>query len=289
MKIDMHCHTKEGSIDAKINIENYIRKLISKGCDGMLVTDHNSYDGYRQFKKIAQSMNLKDTFTVLKGIEYDTRDAGHIIAILPEHINEKLLEVRGMTVRQLEKLVHGLGGVLGPAHPYGTGYFAFANTRFGKNNMEFIKKFDFIETFNACTKPHANAAADKLADRFGKLKTAGSDAHKENVVGTAFTEFYQNIRNNNDLIEAIRSRNDTIIHGKVIDKMLKDGNILIEKAGIIGYYIYNRVGAAFNKRRINKLMKEIQIKKYLITEQLKNKTFAHIHEFEIGLTQSHWL
>jgi hypothetical protein len=40
------------------------------------------------------------------------------------------------------------------------------------------------------------------------------------------------------------------------------------------------VGAAFNKRRINKLMKEIQIKKYLITEQLKNKTFAHIHEFE---------
>lgn len=88
MKIDMHCHTKEGSIDAKINIENYIRKLISKGCDGMLVTDHNSYDGYRQFKKIAQSMNLKDTFTVLKGIEYDTRDAGHIIAILPEHINE---------------------------------------------------------------------------------------------------------------------------------------------------------------------------------------------------------
>ena len=80
--------------------------------------------------------------------------------------------------------------------------------------------------------------------------------------------------------QAIRSRNDTIIHGRVIDKMLKDGNILIEKAGIIGYYIYNRVGAAFNKRRINKLMKEIQIKKYLITEQLKNKTFAHIHEFE---------
>lgn len=42
MKIDMHCHTKEGSIDAKVSIEQYIKKLISNGFDGMLVTDHNS-------------------------------------------------------------------------------------------------------------------------------------------------------------------------------------------------------------------------------------------------------
>lgn len=269
MKIDMHCHTKEGSIDAKVDIEKYIRKLISHGCDGMLVTDHNSYDGYRKFKKIAQRMNLKDAFTVLKGIEYDTKDAGHIIAILPEHINEKVLEVRGMTVRQLEKLVHGLGGVLGPAHPYGTGYFAFANTKFGKNNMDFIKKFDFIETFNACTKPHANAAADRLADRFGKLKTAGSDAHKESIVGSAFTEFYHNIKNNNDLIDAIKSQKHTVIHGSIIDKVLKDKNILIENAGVIGYYIYNRLGAAFNKHRINRLIDKAYEEHMIIKKRLK--------------------
>ena len=27
MKIDMHCHTKEGSIDGKVPIEEYIRML----------------------------------------------------------------------------------------------------------------------------------------------------------------------------------------------------------------------------------------------------------------------
>ena len=57
MKIDMHCHTKEGSIDAKVKIENYINKLISNGCNGMLVTDHNSYNGYRKFKEIANRID----------------------------------------------------------------------------------------------------------------------------------------------------------------------------------------------------------------------------------------
>lgn len=256
MKIDMHCHTKEGSIDAKVKIENYINKLISNGCNGMLVTDHNSYNGYRKFKEIANRMNLKE-FTVLKGIEYDTKDAGHIIAILPEHINEKILEVRGMKVKQLEKLVHGLGGVLGPAHPYGTGYYAFANTKFGKNNMNFIKKFDFIETFNACTKPHENMLADRLAECFNKLKTGGSDAHKEDVVGMAFTEFSDIIRNNDDLISAIKSNKATKVHGNVIEKKLKKSNVIIEEAGIIGYYIYNRLGAWLNKDKLTILMVEL--------------------------------
>ena len=53
MKLDMHCHTKEGSIDAKVPIQEYITKLVKEGFDGMLVTDHNSYDGYRKFEKIA--------------------------------------------------------------------------------------------------------------------------------------------------------------------------------------------------------------------------------------------
>ena len=51
MKLDMHCHTKEGSIDAKVPIQEYITKLVKEGFDGMLVTDHNSYDGYRKFGK----------------------------------------------------------------------------------------------------------------------------------------------------------------------------------------------------------------------------------------------
>ena len=34
-------------------------------------------------------------FVVLKGIEYDTRDAGHILVIMPEGVKMRLLEMRG--------------------------------------------------------------------------------------------------------------------------------------------------------------------------------------------------
>ena len=104
MKLDMHCHTKEGSIDAKVPIQEYITKLVKEGFDGMLVTDHNSYDGYRKFEKIAKNLHLEKPFTVLKGIEYDTRDGGHVIAVLPDCINDAFMEIRGMTLAQLEKL-----------------------------------------------------------------------------------------------------------------------------------------------------------------------------------------
>lgn len=254
MKIDMHCHTKEGSIDAKVSIEQYIKKLISNGFDGMLVTDHNSYDGYRKFKEIADRLHLDKPFAVLKGIEYDTRDAGHVIAVLPDHISETFLEIRGMTVVQLERLVHAAGGILGPAHPYGTGYFAFANTKFGRRNMEFIHKFDFIETFNACTRPIANLKADLMANRWKKPKIAGSDAHKEHIVGAAYTIFDSNIANNNDLIQAIRSGAETIANGNILQKMCEKNNKVIEKLGVIGYWIYNKLGALLNHRKLKKVI-----------------------------------
>ncbi len=75
MKIDMHCHVREGSIDSKVPIEEFIKKLQSKGIGGMLVTDHDTYNGYRHWKNTVKGRKYKD-FVVLKGIEYDTLDAG---------------------------------------------------------------------------------------------------------------------------------------------------------------------------------------------------------------------
>ena len=51
MKFDMHCHTKEGSLDGKAPIEEMIGILKERGFDGMLISDHDSYNGYRAWKK----------------------------------------------------------------------------------------------------------------------------------------------------------------------------------------------------------------------------------------------
>ena len=70
MKFDMHCHTKEGSMDGKVPIDDFIAELIRKGFNGMLVSDHNSYNGYRTWKRNIKDQKFKD-FVVLKGIEYE--------------------------------------------------------------------------------------------------------------------------------------------------------------------------------------------------------------------------
>ena len=44
-------------------------------------------------------------FVVLKGIEYDTIDAGHILVIMPENVKLLILECRGLPVKMLQDIV----------------------------------------------------------------------------------------------------------------------------------------------------------------------------------------
>ena len=158
MKIDMHCHVKEGSPDSKVSLDEYITILKANGFEGMLITDHDTYKGYRYWKNKMKGKSHED-FVVLKGIEYDTCDAGHIIVIMPEGVKMRLLELKGLPVSVLIDFVHRHGGVLGPAHPCGEKYMSFTNTKRFYKNPEIIKRFDFIEVFNACESMESNEKA----------------------------------------------------------------------------------------------------------------------------------
>ena len=110
MKFDMHCHVKEGSIDSKVSLDEYITILKKHGFGGMLVTDHDTYKGYRHWKYDMKG-KVHNDFVVLKGIEYDTRDAGHILIIMPEGVRMRLLELRGLPVSVLIDFVHRHGEI----------------------------------------------------------------------------------------------------------------------------------------------------------------------------------
>ena len=45
MKIDMHCHVREGSVDSRVSLDEYITTLKEKGFVGMLITDQDTYHG----------------------------------------------------------------------------------------------------------------------------------------------------------------------------------------------------------------------------------------------------
>ncbi len=262
MKFDMHCHTKEGSLDGKITISETIRSLQEKGYHGMLITDHNSYKAYRHYEKQIKGKEFPD-FVVLKGIEYDTIDAGHIIVIMPTGVKLPILELRGLPVSLLIDIVHHFGGVLGPAHPCGEKYLSLMNTRQGKKAGTLLSRFDFIETYNACETPESNRAALELAKTYGKPGTGGSDSHRESCAGFGYTMIDAAIKNETDLIHAIRSEVAITAGGKrylhtTKQKIGKVNNVLV-----YSFWFYNKFLALFRQHKRKLELKENHLYAYV--------------------------
>lgn len=252
MKIDMHCHVKEGSVDSRVSLDEYITLLKKHGFQGMVVTDHDTYQGYRHWKN--QLKEKHPDFVVLKGIEYDTRDAGHILVIMPEGVKMRLLEMRGMRASVLIDLVHRNGGVLGPAHPCGEKYMSFTNTKCYYNTPELIKRFDFIEAFNACESKESNAGALKLAEKYGKVKVGGSDSHKPDCVGKGYTILPEPVTCETELISMIHRKVSFETGGTLYTKTTKEKMGRINKVLAYSFWIYNKSGELIKRSRRNKKM-----------------------------------
>ena len=256
MKFDMHCHTNEGSMDGKVPIEEYISKLESLGFGGMLTADHNTYNGYREWKNTIKGQRHSE-FVVLKGIEYDTIDAGHILIIMPYNTKLRILELRGLPVGILIEVVHHFGGVLGPAHPCGERYLSITNTKKKRSKTEWITKFDFIEAFNACESPESNEAAQQIARKYHKPGFGGSDAHKIECVGKAYTEFPDTVKTETDLIAYLHT-NPTLSYGgsrynhTTKNKLGKLNAILVQ-----GFFLYNKAGGLLRSHRRHLELKKI--------------------------------
>lgn len=248
MKFDMHCHTKEGSIDSKVSLERYISILQSKGFGGMLVTDHNSYNGYRYWKDQLKDSKYKD-FVVLKGIEYDTINSGHILIIMPEGIKPRILELRGMPISLLIAVVHAYGGILGPAHPCGEKYLSFANTRSYRKNKEILYKFDFIEAFNACEPPESNEKAKNLAADYLLPEFGGSDAHKEDCIGLAYTEVPDTVTCESDLIAYVKAKPEIECGGSYYRGTTKEKMGKINQLLVYSFWVYNKTAGLLKVRK----------------------------------------
>lgn len=248
MRIDMHCHVREGSMDSRVGVEEYIEILKNKGFDGMVITDHNTYNGYRYWKNHIKGKKHTD-FVVLKGIEYDTLDAGHILVVMPEGVKMKLLELRGMPAQILIDFVHRNGGVLGPAHPCGEKYMSYTNTKCFYKSPDIIKGFDFVEVYNACEPESSNGGAEGLAIKYQKVGVGGSDAHRPNCVGLGYTDFKEDIRTEVDLITAIHGQVETSCGGELYTHTTKDKLGKAKALFSYSFWIYNKSGALFHKHR----------------------------------------
>ncbi len=264
MKLDMHCHTKEGSPDGKLPLLENIELLKKKGYQGMLIADHNSYKAYRYYLKLQEKPK---NFTVLCGIEYDTLDAGHILIIMPSGICPRLFELRGLPVFLLIEIVHLYGGILGPAHPCGEKFLSIFNTRRGKGALDkLMQRFDFVETYNACEDEFSNQLAASLARKYNLPQFGGSDSHKADCVGLGYTLLTQEVQTENDLIQYLSAglpakSGGTHYAYTTKDKLGKANDILV-----YAFWFYNKFLALVRTKARNL---ELTEQKYL--EKLRKK------------------
>ena len=195
-------------------------------------------------------------FVVLKGIEYDTLDAGHMLCIMPEGVRMRLLELKGLPVSMLIEFVHRHGGILGPAHPYGAKYMSMTNTKRYRKSQEFVKRFDFIEVFNACESQESNDSAARLAAKYGKPGVGGSDAHKTDCIGTGYTILPEMVTCETELINLIREKAAIQAGGVLYGRTTKEKMGAFHKILADMFWFYNRGGAMlkyFKRRRKDKI------------------------------------
>ena len=222
----------------------------------MLITDHNSYKAYRFYKKLKEK---PDDFIVLKGIEYDTINAGHMLIIMPTGVNLPILELRGLPLLLLIEIVHFYGGILGPAHPCGERFLSVCSTLRTKLNETIYRKFDFVEGYNACEDADSNMCAMALAEKYNLPCFGGSDSHKEDCAGFGYTILQEDISNETELIRYIRAGKATIIGGRhymhtTKAKLGRANNILV-----YSFWLYNKFLALLRKKARNLELMENQL------------------------------
>jgi predicted metal-dependent phosphoesterase TrpH len=176
--IDLHCHSWFSG-DGVSSPEALIAAARKKGLNGFALTDHNTSDGCRYLldKGLVREDGLPvDNFLVIPGVEVTTAE-GHLLClgvILPY--------LKGKPAAEVCKLVHEMGGLAIPPHPYDLFRAGIRQSVLDKLEI------DGLEVFNAATTlKRYNAQAFEYATMRKLPMTAGSDAHHEAAIGTAYT------------------------------------------------------------------------------------------------------
>jgi predicted metal-dependent phosphoesterase TrpH len=182
-KIDLHCHSWFSG-DGVSSPESLIEAARRKGLHGFALTDHNTCDGCRYLLDkglVREDGKPVDDFLVIPGVEVTTAE-GHLLClgvILPY--------LKGAPAAEVCKAVHAAGGIAIPPHAYDL--FRAGIREAVLDTLE----IDALEVFNAATtlKRYNRMAFDYASGR--KLPmTAGSDAHHEAAIGTAYTILHTN-------------------------------------------------------------------------------------------------
>lgn len=203
MFVDMHCHSVS-SDDSRATVEQYLKwvqVLRKRGyrLDAIVLTEHRKFDAAPDYSALSQEYDV----VVMKGSELDTSH-GHFLLY---GVGDKLLRAFDFADVTLDAVAlvrqaRECGAIAIPAHPgrFGIGFCEYIDT--GPD----FSDVDIVELLNGGSRRGENERAQELATRKNLLGIGGSDAHFVSAVGTCLTEFPQSIRNEEELVKALRAR-----------------------------------------------------------------------------------
>jgi histidinol phosphatase-like PHP family hydrolase len=210
-KYEIHAHTKNTSWCGDIDAKDLVEKYKEAGYSGIVITDHYStmtfhiseffnkkkaidhfLEGYRRAKECET-----EDFSVMLGLElrfYATVN-DYLVYGVTEDMLYDLPFMLKLYIRRASKMLRERGCLFIQAHPFRK-YITRAKSEY----------LDGVEVFNAKADKEANDNSLKWAEEINaKIKTSGSDCHRESGVGFGGIITKEPIKSNEDLLRILKS------------------------------------------------------------------------------------
>lgn len=208
MNIDLHLHTNLGSSCSYMGPDQLIEKAKSVGLNGVCLTDHDHIWSEDAIDRLQE----KHDFLVIGGSEINT-DEGEVLVF---GLHQPVLNV--YRVEELRSMVDECEGFMILAHPFRyevplVAEYQNSNSLTSQeltrslnliSKRSIFQRVDTLEVINGRSSRLEKKFTALVAEHLHFKGTGGSDAHAVMGVGSCYTVFEEEIRNERDLINQLK-------------------------------------------------------------------------------------
>lgn len=211
-KTETHMHTSDTSNCGQIKARDMVKLYHDEGFKTLFVTDHYNPNFFERLGNIpwqqktaiflagyyrAKEISKEYSMNIILAAEFQFGESkNHYLAYgIDKDFLDRYPEAYKLNIEQFYKIAKDNGIFLIQAHPY----------RDGKNTPT----PEFVEGFEVCNgnPRHENFEKDsiKLAKKYAKLMTAGSDSHRPEDIAMCGIETEKEIKCTEDYISALKN------------------------------------------------------------------------------------
>jgi len=200
MILDLHTHS-DASEDSRAPVETYLRWLQRKRdvlpIDGIVLTEHRQWNSDADYRALEDAYGL----LILRGAEVES-DYGHVLVYgVNDAITRRFdfANVR-LPAQELIPAVANMGGIALPCHP-GRPTIGLCEHYAHKPPLDGVVA---VEALNGGSRRGEDERVQAVIDKYGYKAFGGSDSHLVSFIGVCATEFVDEIRTVDELVDRLR-------------------------------------------------------------------------------------